>query len=54
MQTLYLTDVQISGAGSAYLIGAAVGARFLGRLTDLLGRKKLFMITLGLFLGPQF
>ncbi|HTI13079.1 MAG TPA: MFS transporter [Dictyobacter sp.] len=50
-QTLRLTDVQVSGAGSAYLIGAVIGALFFGRLTDLLGRKKLFMITLGLYLG---
>jgi uncharacterized membrane protein YeaQ/YmgE (transglycosylase-associated protein family) len=35
------------GAG---LIGAVIGALFFGHLTDRLGRKHLFMITLGLYL----
>jgi MFS family permease len=49
-QTLHLTDVQIGIAGTAYLTGAVLGALFFGRLTDLLGRKKLFMITLGVYI----
>jgi MFS family permease len=49
-QTLHLTDVQVSGAGTIYLIGAVLGALFFGRLTDILGRKKLFMITLATYL----
>lgn len=49
-ETLSLSDVQISGAGTAYLIGAVLGALLFGRLTDKWGRKKLFMITLGLYL----
>lgn len=48
--TLHLTDVQVSAAGTAYLIGAVVGALFFGRMTDRFGRKMLFMITLGLYL----
>ncbi len=48
--TLSLTDAQVGGAGTAYLIGAVLGALFFGRLTDKLGRKKLFMITLGVYL----
>src|SRR5437764_8091356 len=48
--TLHLTDVEVAGAGTAYLIGAVLGALFFGRLTDRLGRKKLFMITLGVYL----
>ncbi len=49
-QTLHLSDVQVSGAGTIYLIGAVLGALFFGRLTDILGRKKLFMITLSVYL----
>ncbi len=48
--TLHLTDVEVSGAGTAYLIGAVVGALFFGRMTDRHGRKLLFMITLGVYL----
>jgi Arabinose efflux permease len=47
---LHLSDVQVGLAGSVYLIGAVVGALFFGWLTDKLGRKKLFTITLGLYL----
>ncbi|GER90573.1 MFS transporter [Dictyobacter vulcani] len=49
-QTLHLTDVQVTGAGTTYLIGAVIGALFFGRLTDKWGRKKLFMLTLALYL----
>ncbi|HLJ32454.1 MAG TPA: MFS transporter [Ktedonobacteraceae bacterium] len=49
-QTLHLTDVQVSAAGTAYLIGAVVGALFFGRMTDKFGRKMLFMVTLGVYL----
>ncbi|MXO64723.1 MFS transporter [Altererythrobacter endophyticus] len=37
-------------ANSAYLVGAVAGALFFGWLTDRWGRKKLFSITLGLYL----
>ena len=33
------------------MAGACVGALFFGRLTDIFGRKKLFMITLGVYLA---
>src|SRR3990172_7937002 len=36
--------------GSAYLAGAVVGAVFFGWLTDRLGRKRLFFITLAVYL----
>ena len=48
--TLNLTDIEVSSAGTAYIGGAVTGALLFGRLTDKLGRKKLFMITLGLYL----
>jgi MFS family permease len=48
---LSLSDVQIGQAASAYLTGAVLGALGFGYLTDLLGRKKLFFVTLGLYLA---
>jgi MFS family permease len=48
--TLHLTDVQVSAAGTAYLIGSVVGALFFGRMTDRYGRKLLFMVTLSVYL----
>src|SRR5436190_12655398 len=39
-----------SRLGDAYLAGAVLGAIFFGWLTDRLGRKKLFFITLALYL----
>ena len=46
-QALGLSAFAVSTAASAYLLGAVAGALFFGYLTDKLGRKKLFMITLG-------
>jgi MFS family permease len=48
--TLALSESQIGGAGSAYLAGAVVGALLFGRLTDVLGRRRLFLVTLGVYL----
>lgn len=48
--TLHLSDAEVGNAATAYLIGAVLGALFFGRLTDRLGRKQLFMITLSLYL----
>ncbi len=45
-----LTDGHIATAASLYVAGACSGALFFGQLTDRFGRKKLFMITLGLYL----
>ncbi len=47
---LNLSNVQIGIAGSAYLCGAIAGAFVFGWLTDRLGRKKLFSITLAVYL----
>jgi MFS family permease len=41
---------QVGAAASIYLLGEVVGALFFGYLTDRLGRKKLFMVTLGVYL----
>jgi len=48
--TLRFTNTDIGLASSAYLLGAVLGALFFGWLTDRLGRKKLFFITLALYL----
>ena len=49
-QALGLSDVQVGGTATAYLAGAVVGALFFGYWTDRLGRKKLFYITLAVYL----
>src|SRR5690606_29801122 len=46
---LQLTDAQVGASASAYLAGAVLGAVAFGWLTDLLGRKRLFFITLGVY-----
>ena len=48
--TLGLSNSEIGRAGSAYVGGAVLGALFFGWLTDRLGRKKLFFITLAVYL----
>ncbi|MFE6905754.1 MFS transporter [Streptomyces erythrochromogenes] len=49
---LSITDAQVTGLAAAlYVAGACSGALFFGRLTDLYGRKKLFLITLAVYLG---
>jgi len=48
--TLGLSTSEATAAGSFYLAGAVAGALFFGYLTDRFGRKKLFMITLGVYL----
>ena len=48
---LAMTDSDVGLAGSAYLAGAVLGADLFGWLTDRLGRKKLFFITIALYLS---
>lgn len=48
--TLQFTNFDIGLAGSTYLIGAVLGALGFGWLTDRIGRKKLFFVTLALYL----
>ena len=48
--TLHFTNSDVGLAGSAYIAGAVLGALGFGWLTDRLGRRKLFFITLALYL----
>ncbi|MEU9912786.1 MFS transporter [Streptomyces sp. NPDC051001] len=49
---LPISSGQVTGMAAAlYVAGACVGALFWGRLTDKWGRKKLFMITLAVYLA---
>jgi MFS family permease len=47
---LQFSNSDIGVAASVYLLGAVSGALFFGWLTDRLGRKKLFFITLAVYL----
>lgn len=46
---LRLSDAQVTGSATFYLAGAVVGALFFGYLTDRLGRRKLFLVTLATY-----
>jgi MFS family permease len=48
--TLHLTTGEVTWTVSIYLLGEVVGALWFGRLSDKLGRRKLFLVTLGLYL----
>ena len=49
-ETLGLTDTQVGASATFYLIGAVLGALLFGYGTDRLGRKKLFFITVAVYL----
>ncbi|RYE89661.1 MAG: MFS transporter [Myxococcales bacterium] len=49
-RVLGLSGTQVGLANSAYLVGEVIGALVFGHLTDRLGRKKLFLVTLALYL----
>ena len=46
---LSLSDPQVTSAATVYLAGAVLGALLFGHLTDRLGRKKLFLVTLATY-----
>jgi MFS family permease len=48
--SLHFSNADVGIASSAYLAGAVLGAIFFGWLTDRLGRKRLFFITLAVYL----
>ena len=47
---LHATDSDIGVAAACYVFGACVGALVFGQLTDRFGRKKLFILTLAVYL----
>ncbi len=47
---LHFSNADVGLASSIYLVGAVAGALFFGWLTDRLGRKRLFFITLAVYL----
>lgn len=49
--TLALDAAQVGWTGSFYIAGTVLGALVFGRLTDRLGRKRLFMLTLMLYMA---
>jgi MFS family permease len=51
---LNLTEAQVGLAGGIYIAGACTGALFFSYLTDRFGRKKLFLITLAVYLIFSF
>ncbi|HET9576706.1 MAG TPA: MFS transporter [Usitatibacter sp.] len=48
---LQLTDAKVGLSASAYLAGAVLGALLFGWLADLYGRKRLFFVTLGVYIA---
>ena len=48
--SLGLSNAAVGAVGSVYLAGEVAGALIFGRITDRFGRRKLFMITLGVYL----
>ncbi len=49
--TLALSDTQVGAIATVYLLGEVFGALLFGRLSDALGRKNLFVVTLGVYLA---
>jgi MFS family permease len=50
-ETLGLSSTEVGAIATVYLLGEVFGALVFGRLSDALGRKNLFIVTLGVYLG---
>ncbi len=48
--SLGMGDAEVGWSGTAYVLGAVLGALVFGRLTDRFGRRKLFTITVAVYL----
>jgi MFS family permease len=51
--TLHLGSGQVGFAGTVFLLGEVLGALVFGRISDRLGRRRLFIATLGLYLAAN-
>ena len=49
-ETLAMSSAAVGALATVYLTGEVVGALWFGRLSDRLGRRNLFMVTLGVYL----
>ncbi|GAB3590666.1 MFS transporter [Angustibacter peucedani] len=49
-ETLHMTSTEVGAIATVYLLGEVFGALFFGRLSDKLGRKNLFIVTLAVYL----
>jgi MFS family permease len=49
-ETLHMSSAAVGLVATVYLAGEVFGALYFGRLSDKLGRRNLFMITLGVYL----
>jgi MFS family permease len=52
-ETLHLDASMVGLAGTVYLVGEIVGALYFGRQADKLGRRRLFIVTLALYLAAN-
>jgi len=50
-ESLGLSATQVGAIATVYLLGEVFGALFFGRLSDALGRRNLFIVTLGVYLA---
>ncbi len=50
VRTLHLSAGKVGAVASCYVTGAVIGALIFGWLTDRFGRKKMFYVTLGIYL----
>jgi MFS family permease len=50
-KTLGLSTVQVGNAASSYVIGAVIGALLFGWMTDRFGRRRIFYVTLVVYLA---
>jgi MFS family permease len=48
--TLHLSSAAVGAVATVYLVGEVLGALVFGRLSDKLGRRRLFSVTLGVYL----